>query len=620
VLRSALAFLSLVTALLAGTLITRADAAEIDLRQECPDLRADEVFRKEPAYGPSGEVIARFVGFTEFRRSAALVIGVGTYDKLTRLEAPTVDADRVRGFLIDGAGFDYVVTLKDGRANLDLIRCLMDTAFPTLLGPNDRFLFYFSGHGMERQIGGRTIGYLPLKSSNPTAYHTMIGMDLVEQWSGFLANTRHTLFVLDACFSGLAGQQWKSDEITLKRLELLKGPSHYLITAGSAKQESVASLKRWGGSLFTTALLEAASGKGDFGTPDGVVSLKEMLKYVEDRIVAETVRDTRIRMSPQMSVLQANEGEFFFLAREHLNRRAGNLPETKLARGEPAQTKAAQASVQVELEPVERPGSLTSRTNVRSRPSSNSSQVTALERGVQIYVAGQVRGQPWYLVERDGEPLGYVLARNVALEADKSTKPAETSTRGQPAAPPLFLEGFDQIKSDQIKSGRAQLQTHADFQGSFEHGSIFDSEIRPLDELDEIAGQGFDFSSGRVVNSDLGEGDIILESKKDQDGRLSPSESFGYIKMPSFDFESGILEITDIAKECPTYGYSNAVYLYELHESKPYPTYCIRTKEKHFAKMKITKYDIDRHAASFLGRPIIIEFDWFYQPNGTNKF
>jgi hypothetical protein len=430
----------MVAALLASTLVTRADAAEVDLREVCPELLAEEVFKKESRYGPSGAIIARFVGFNEFRRSAALIIGVGTYDKLTRLEAPTADADRMRDFLIDGAGFDYVVTLKDERASLDLIHCLMDTAFPELLGGNDRFLFYFSGHGTQRPAGQGTVGYLALKNSGLTAYHTMIEMGLVERWSDFLSDTRHTLFVLDACFSGLAGIQRKTDEITKKRLQQLKEPSHYLITAGTAEQESVASVRRWGGSLFTTALLEAASGRGDAGTQDypadGVVSLKEIVRHVEDRIADEASKNPSINMSPQMSVLQANEGEFFFLAREHLNKRAGNAPETKLARGEPVQTKAAQASVQVELESVERPGSLISTTNIRAEPSSNSAKVATLNSGTQVYVAGQVRGQPWYFVERDGEPLGYVFARNVALEANRPPKPTETTTGGQPAAPP----------------------------------------------------------------------------------------------------------------------------------------------------------------------------------------
>jgi hypothetical protein len=50
---------------------------------------------------------------------------VGAYDTIRpRLEAPAVDAERMRKFLIDGAGFDYVVTLKEGRASLDLVRCL----------------------------------------------------------------------------------------------------------------------------------------------------------------------------------------------------------------------------------------------------------------------------------------------------------------------------------------------------------------------------------------------------------------------------------------------------------------------------------------------------------------
>jgi hypothetical protein len=169
----------------------------------------------------------------------------------------------------------------------------------------------------------------------------MIDMDSVERWSDLLADTRHTLFILDACFSGLAGSQNKNlDEITEKRLELLKGPSHYLITAGAAKQESVASLKRWGGSLFTTALLEAAGDTG-LGAQDGVVSLKEMLKHVEDRIAEAVARypNDNIEMSPQMSRLQANEGEFFFLTPKRLNEQVGNPPGAGLARGEPVQTK-----------------------------------------------------------------------------------------------------------------------------------------------------------------------------------------------------------------------------------------------------------------------------------------
>jgi hypothetical protein len=294
-----------------------------------------------------GTIFSEFFSNQGFNKSYALVIGIGDYDYWKHLEAPAFDAIRFKKFLVENAGFDYVVTLTQEKATLERIRRLMIDVFPNLLQKNDRFLFYFSGHGTQRKIGGRTIGYLPLKNSRKQGYANMIDMDEISKWSSLLAHARQSLFILDACFSGLAGIQTKSDKIIDKRIERLAQYGHYLITAGTANEESVASLKKWGGSLFTDSFLQGASGRADSSTSDysqdGIVSLKELMKYIEDRIDHETVRlrnsnffSNTIKMSPQISDLKTNVGEFFFITKHYKNRKVGRPKDFDLVYGVPS--------------------------------------------------------------------------------------------------------------------------------------------------------------------------------------------------------------------------------------------------------------------------------------------
>lgn len=277
----------------------------------------DEVYQKPS--GPTwGEVFRSTFGGSGFGRSYALVIGISDYFYWPHLDASLEDAKRVRNFLIQDAGFDYVHTLTNAKVTRARIDELMQESFPRRLGKEDRFLFYFSGHGTQRDMRRGMMGYLPLITAERQGYASMISMDDVERWSQLLGDVRQTLFVLDACFSGLAGVQRKGP-LSDKTLAGLSQYGHHLITAGTASEESVASLKLWGGSLFTDAFLRGASGRADASTPeyppDGVVSLKELVEYIRHRIDFESQKN-RIRMSPQISDLEAdNAGEFFFLAR-----------------------------------------------------------------------------------------------------------------------------------------------------------------------------------------------------------------------------------------------------------------------------------------------------------------
>lgn len=276
----------------------------------------DKIYSRPAEYGLS-KFWKWIADFSDIKKSYALVIGVSDYSNgFTKIESPIYDANRVKDFLLKEARFDKVYLLTNSSVTLERINYLMEEVFPDLVRENDRFLFYFSGHGTQRKIGNAQHGYLVTPNAGQNEFGKMISMNQINYWDSLLKPKRHVLFVLDACFSGLAGLEIKS-KLEDKKLKRLSQYAHHLITAGSADERSVASLQRWGGSLFTDAFLQGASGRADTENADygrdGIISLKELMDYLGKRIDEESLKIPGLKMSSQMSRLQpATEGEFFF--------------------------------------------------------------------------------------------------------------------------------------------------------------------------------------------------------------------------------------------------------------------------------------------------------------------
>jgi formylglycine-generating enzyme required for sulfatase activity len=267
----------------------------------------DEEYRKPADKKTWGQLLLDFVGHP----------GVSKYDDYPSLPTGN-DPLRVRDFLINEAGFDYVHVLTDEKATKDRIEELMVDILPGMIHDNDQFLFYWSGHGTQRPnaIGGQ-VGYLPLASSPKGSYASMISMGDIQRWDEVLG-AKQALFLLDACFSGLAGVAGKSDRRELQ-IEQLDKPAHHLVSAGTAAEETIAG-DRWGGSIFTDAVLRAARGEADAETSyakDGVVSLSELIGYIKTRVAIEApAAGWTTPITPQPYNLRSNTGEFFFLADE----------------------------------------------------------------------------------------------------------------------------------------------------------------------------------------------------------------------------------------------------------------------------------------------------------------
>lgn len=164
----------------------------------------DEAYRKPDSDRSWGDLLADFVGYQGFSRSYALIVGISDFDHYPDL--PTAhDPIRMRDFLVDEAGYDYVHVLTDDKATKARIDELMVDVLPGMMKANDQFLFYWSGHGEQRPnaLGGQ-VGYLPVATSLEDRYSTMVSMGDIQRWDALL-EAKQALFLLDACFSGLAG-------------------------------------------------------------------------------------------------------------------------------------------------------------------------------------------------------------------------------------------------------------------------------------------------------------------------------------------------------------------------------------------------------------------------------
>lgn len=249
-------------------------------------------------------------------RSYAVLVGVSDYIGVQRggfppLEEAKNDVDRVRRFLIEQAGFDYVRVLTEDKVTKARLDEIMVDEMPRRVSGKDRFLFYWSGHGTSMQgANDSAVGFLPLKASPRSQYSSMIGMSDISRWDDLL-KAKQALYIIDACLSGLAGVQPKSDPKELA-MDQLGRPSRHLFAAGGAQEETIAAA-RWGGSLFTDSLIKAASGEAvQPGIP--VISLSDILAYVRRRVAFEKDQARWPgTISPQLRLMRQSEGEFFFL-------------------------------------------------------------------------------------------------------------------------------------------------------------------------------------------------------------------------------------------------------------------------------------------------------------------
>jgi len=253
-----------------------------------------------------------------YNKSYAFLVGIGQYQYLGKLSSPAQDVKKMEDFLKE-QGFDEIVTVQDESVTTDMIR-FPQKYFKSKIASDDRFLFYYSGHGMSVTEGGRTRGYLPLTGENGKDLRHSIAMDSLVSWMKELP-ARHVLVILDACFSGLAvdGLEFHAanlpamhaDPETVRTLSRERG--QFLLMAGDEQQESFGD-RRWNGSVFTEMLIKGLRKDADL-MHNKIITTRELYVWLQVAVSSEARKVNR-ELTPMLKDLSpsgSSKGEFIFV-------------------------------------------------------------------------------------------------------------------------------------------------------------------------------------------------------------------------------------------------------------------------------------------------------------------
>ena len=253
-------------------------------------------------------------------KSWAVVIGINDYspDKngFEFLPYAANDARKVKDYLVKFLGFseERVISLYNGDATRKGIEKLLGDDLPKKIKEDDRVLIFFSGHGATKTTGTKKkLGYLvPVDGEKGALHSTAISMRQIETFSDLIP-ARQILFIIDACYSGIAGVLRKGDKDTLpvhtqeQVRAFAQSRGRQIMTAGTATQTTVMSQKWNDHSLYTYYLLMGLKGNADFNK-DKVVTVRELQVYLDN----EVPKEANQAQTPQLHDLETTEGQFVF--------------------------------------------------------------------------------------------------------------------------------------------------------------------------------------------------------------------------------------------------------------------------------------------------------------------
>ena len=198
----------------------------------------------------------------EYKNSWALVIGINDYQHAPPLGYACNDAEAVADILQNRFEFpeDNVVLLLNEKASRQhIMETFLQYANDHVLA-DDRLLVFFAGHGQTKTGRRGEVGYLVPFDGNPNELSTLIRWDELTR-NADLIDAKHILFIMDACYGGLAVMRTMRGGSKRFLKDMLQRYARQVLTAGKA-DEVVADAggPRVGHSMFTGHFLDALEG------------------------------------------------------------------------------------------------------------------------------------------------------------------------------------------------------------------------------------------------------------------------------------------------------------------------------------------------------------------------
>lgn len=210
----------------------------------------------------------------KYAESRALIIGINKYQHASPLIHACNDATAVAKTLVEQFSFpkSNVELLLDAKAKREsILRCFLRYADSATVGADDRILVFFAGHG--HTVSGRRgeTGFLVPVDGKVDDLATLIRWDELTR-NADLVPAKHMLFLMDACYGGLALTRTTIPPGSMRFLkDMLQRYARQVLTAGKADEAvSDSGGTRAGHSIFTSHLLDGMEGSA--APPGGIIT------------------------------------------------------------------------------------------------------------------------------------------------------------------------------------------------------------------------------------------------------------------------------------------------------------------------------------------------------------
>jgi hypothetical protein len=300
--------------------------APVEAREVTAAVEPDDLSPPSPPEAPVSKGSASSLrdivrSYFNDSRSFAVVIGINSYTREANgyheLPYAVHDATAVTDFMVTKLGLNphRVYSLLDRDATRQNIQALLGDKLPREVTSDDRVIVYFSGHGETTTTpSGDQYGYLiPIDGDRGALHSTAISMTEIKTYSDLMP-AKQMFFIIDACYSGIAGFFSKGGdagakrELTERQIAIFsESRGRQIITAGTAKEQSFMGQEWDNHSVFTYYLLRGLQGEADY-TEDDVITADELKLYLSNEVSLATDN----RQNPQMYSIDLSQGQFIF--------------------------------------------------------------------------------------------------------------------------------------------------------------------------------------------------------------------------------------------------------------------------------------------------------------------
>jgi tetratricopeptide (TPR) repeat protein len=225
----------------------------------------------------------------------AVVAGISKYENIRGLNFADKDAQAFYNYLVNTDGGPR---LKPGQVKLLLNEKALSTEIYGALDwlkesvkPNDRVIFYFSGHGDVEKKGDSQEGYLLAYNSPKAAYATSgtVGVKYLQQYlDRYISQNKAQCVILiaDACRAGKLAGTNEGAQLTTQSLGRNKNKQIIKILSAQENEVSFEGSK-WGGGVFTYYLLKGIEGLANANS-DNVITTSELAAYLPLKVAFAT--------------------------------------------------------------------------------------------------------------------------------------------------------------------------------------------------------------------------------------------------------------------------------------------------------------------------------------------